>query len=323
MDDAEVAQFMYELGIDVAVDLQSYSGAERPGILAHRPAPIHVNYIGYPGTMGGPFVDYVMVDKIVAPFEHQQFFTEKIVHLPDCYLPFDRNRRVSPRFPTRQESGLPEHGFVFCCFNNNWKITPAIFDIWMRLLHEVEGSVLWLLRDNEGAERNLRAEAAARGIRSSRLVFADRMPSELHLARHQLADLFLDTLPYNAHSTVADALRVGTPIVTCIGTFFPGRVSASHLHALGFPELVVSNLDDYRALALKLARDPALLASIRGKLLRHRDTYPLFDTERLTRGVETAYRTMWEIWQRGEAPRSFTVEPPGKRIRTISADASP
>jgi predicted O-linked N-acetylglucosamine transferase (SPINDLY family) len=309
LDDAQIAGLVHDLEIDIAVDLQAYTGSERPGILARRPAPIHANYIGFPGTMGAPFLDYIMTDNVVAPFEHQQFFAEKIVHLRDCYLVNDRKRRIAPRAPTRHEVGLPEHGFVFCCFNNNWKITPVFFDIWMRLLHEVEGSVLWLVRDNEGAERNLRREARQRGIDPSRLVFADRIPSSQHLARHPLADLFLDTLPYNAHSTAVDALRMGTPLLTCMGTAFPARVAASHLHAIGIPELIVSNLEEYHALALKLARDPALFAALKAKLWRNRDTYPLLDTERATRGIEAAYTTMWEIWQRGEPPRSFAVPP--------------
>ena len=179
----------------------------------------------------------------------------------------DTKRKIAERTPTRQEMGLPEHAFVFCCFNNNWKITPTIFDIWMRLLHQVEGSVLWLLGDNEGAERNLRKEAQRRGIDPSRLVFAGRLPPAEHLARHRLADLFLDTLPYNAHTTASDALWAGLPVLTCKGEAFAGRVAASLLHAVGIPELITSNLEDYQTLALKLARDPALLAEIKARLV--------------------------------------------------------
>jgi protein O-GlcNAc transferase len=221
----------------------------------------------------------------------------------------DTRLKIAERTPTRQETGLPEHAFVFCCFNNNWKITPAIFDVWMRLLHRVEGSVLWLLRANEGAERNLSNEAQRRGIDPSRLVFARPLPLDQHLARHRLADLFLDTLPYNAHTTASDALWAGLPVLTCKGEAFAGRVAASLLHAVGVPELITSNLEDYQALALKLARDPALLAEIKAKVVHHRDTYPLFNTVRFTRHIEAAYTTMWEIWQRGEAPKSFSVQP--------------
>ena len=200
---------------------------------------------------------------------------------------------------------------MFCSFNNNWKITPDVFDVWMRLLHQVEGSVLWLLRDNDGAERNLRKEAQRRGIDPSRLVFAGRLAPDEHLARHRLADLFLDTLPCNAHTTASDALWAGLPVLTCLGEAFAGRVAASLLHAVGVPELIAGNLEDYEALALKLARDPALLAEIKAKLARNRATCPLFDTDRFSRHVEAAYTTMWQTWQRGELANSFSVDPIG------------
>jgi predicted O-linked N-acetylglucosamine transferase (SPINDLY family) len=209
----------------------------------------------------------------------------------------------------RQEVGLPEQGFVFCCFSNNWKITPQIFDVWMRLLHHVEGSVLWLYRDNENAEQNLRKEALARGINSSRLIFAGRLPPDEHLARYRLADLFLDTLPYNAHTTASDALWVGLPVLTCKGEAFAGLVASSLLNAVGLPELATTNLDEYEAQALELARDAALLADMKAKLARNRNTCPLFNTVRFTRHIEAAYTTMWKIWQRGETPKSFSVEP--------------
>ena len=259
--------------------------------------------------MGTEFIDYIIADKVVAPFEHQQFYTERIVHLPDCYQVNDSKRKIAERARTRQEMGLPEHAFVFCCFNNNWKITPAIFDIWMRLLHQVEGSVLWLLWDNESAERNLRKEAQQRGIDPSRLVFAGRLALDEHLARHRLADLFLDTLPYNGHTTASDALWVGLPVLTCKGEAFAGRVAASLLHAIGIPELITCNLEGYQTLALKLARNPTLLAEIKAKLVRHRNTDPLFNTDRFARHIEAAYTTMWEIWQRGEVPKTFSVKP--------------
>jgi predicted O-linked N-acetylglucosamine transferase (SPINDLY family) len=272
--------------------------------------PIQVNYLGFPATMGAEFMDYIIADAMVLPVDQQPYYTEKVVYLPDCYMVHDTKRKVAERPPTRQEMGLPEHAFVFCCFNNNWKITPAIFDIWTYLLHQVEGSVLWLLRANEGAERNLRKEAKRRGIDPSRLVFARWLPlAAEHLARHRLADLFLDTLPHNAHTTASDALWAGLPVLTCKGDAFPGRVAASLLHAVGVPELITANLEEYQTLALKLARDPALLAKIKAKLESHRNTYPLFNAVRFTRHIEAAYTTMWETWQRGEAPRSFSVEP--------------
>jgi predicted O-linked N-acetylglucosamine transferase (SPINDLY family) len=305
----EVAQLLHDLQADIAIDLKGYTQDSRPGILAYRPAPIQVNYLGYPGTMGTEFIDYIIADKVVVPFEHQRFYTEKIVHLPDCYQVNDNKRKITERVPMRQEVGLPEQGFVFCCFSNNWKITPQIFDVWMRLLHHVEGSVLWLYRDNENAEQNLRKEALARGINSSRLIFAGRLPPDEHLARYRLADLFLDTLPYNAHTTASDALWVGLPVLTCKGEAFAGLVASSLLNAVGLPELATTNLDEYEAQALELARDAALLADMKAKLARNRNTCPLFNTVRFTRHIEAAYTTMWKIWQRGETPKSFSVEP--------------
>jgi protein O-GlcNAc transferase len=305
--DAEVARLLCELKVDIAVDLQGYTRNCRARILAHRPAPIQVNYLGFSGTMGADFIDYVIADKVVLPFDQQPFYSERIVHLPDCYQPNDRRRQIAERTPARAELGLPEQGFVFCSFNNNWKITPEAFDVWMRLLKAIDGSVLWLRADTT-AEQNLSKEAAARGVDPARLVFAPRMKRlEDHLARHRLADLFLDTLPYNAHTTASDALWAGLPVLTCMGNTFAGRVAASLLHAIGLPELVTNNLPDYEALALTLARDPARLREIKAKLARNRDTDPLFDTDRFRRGIEAAYGKMWEIWQTGEKPTSFSV----------------
>lgn len=307
--DAEVAKLVAERQIDIAIDLKGHTQEARPDIFACRPAPIQVSYLGYPGSMGARFIDYVIADKVVAPFEHQPFFSEKIVHLPDCYQVNDSKRKIAEHLPTRSDAGLPERGFVFCCFNNNWKITPEVFDVWMRLLGEVDGSVLWLLRDNDTAMRNLRAEAQRRGVDPARIVFAERMQPDAHLARHRLADLFLDTLPCNAHTTASDALWTGLPVLTCLGEAFAGRVAASLLHGAGVPELIAGNLPEYQALALRLARDPAQLASLAGKLRQNRDGCALFNTERFARHIEAAYITMCETWQRGEPPASFAVPP--------------
>jgi protein O-GlcNAc transferase len=305
--DSEVARLLHEMQVDIAVDRSGYIGDARPTIFAHKPAPIQVSYIGFPGTLGADFYDYVLADPIVLPFDQQKFYAEKIVHLPECYLVHDSKRVIATASPTRQQAGLPERDLVFCCFNNNYKITPPIFDIWMRLLQRVKGSVLWLFRDNNAAETNLRKEAAARGIDPARLVFAGRVSLEQHLARHRLADLFLDTLPYNAHTTASDALWAGLPLITCRGEAFAGRVAASMLAAIGLPELVAPNLEEYESLAFRLANDPALLGSFRERLNRNRLIYPLFDTDRYRRHIEAAYTNMWEIWQRGESPQSFAV----------------
>jgi protein O-GlcNAc transferase len=308
ISDEAAAMTVHELRADIAIDLMGHTRDSRPGILAFRPAPVQVNYLGYPGTLGLPFIDYIIADNIVAPFEHQTFYTENIVHLPDCYQANDTKRTIALRTPTRQEAGLPEAGFVFCCFNQNWKITPEMFGAWMRLLHAAPGSVLWLMRDGEATEGNLRTEAQARGINPARLVFASRLPSDEHLARHRLADLFLDTLPCNAHTTASDALWAGLPVVTQLGQVFAGRVAASLLTAIGLPELVTHTLEDYEGLALRLARDPILLKAYRNRLNANRLTYPLFDSDRFRRHLEAAYLKMWEIRQRGGEPQSFKVE---------------
>ena len=310
-DDEKAARLIKRAGVDIAIDLMGHTQHARPGILALRPAPIQASYLGFPGTTGADFIDYVIADPIVVPFDRQPFFTEQIVHLPNCYQVNDTTRKIAAHTPTRAECGLPTEGFVFCCFNTAWKITPAVFELWMRLLGAVPGSVLWLLSDNPHAEANLRREAAARGTDPMRLVFADRVAPEEHLARHRLADLFLDTLPYNAHTTASDALRAGLLLVTCRGEAFAARVAASLLHAVGLPELVTSSLADYEALALRLATDDALRRQFRKRLEENRPMRPLFDTECFRRHIEAAYQTMWEIWQRGESPRSFRADPLG------------
>ena len=291
------------------VDLNGHTDGARPQILALRAAPIQVNYLGYPGTMGAQYVDYILADRMVIPAEHERCYSEKVVRLPDSYLPLDSTRKLPARLPTRREAGLPEAGFVFCGFGGSQKIRPDVFDIWMRLLGKVDGSVLWLSGADPAAIRNLRSEAATRGNDPDRLVFAPRVSMEEHLARHRLADLFLDTSPCNAHTTAADALWVGLPVLTCIGSAFPGRVAASVLHAAGLPELATNSLDEYEQRALELATAPALLDGIRAKLDSNRTTQPLFDTDRLRRHVESAYLTMWDKYQRGEPPAAFVVEP--------------
>jgi protein O-GlcNAc transferase len=307
--DEEVAQLINRSRVDIAVDLMGYSQYARPGILAFRPAPIQASYLGFAGTTGADFIDYIIADAIVAPFDRQPYYTEKIVHLPDCYQVNDSTRRIATRIPTREEFRLPAEGFVFCCFNTSRKITPEVFDVWMRLLNAIPGSVLWLLRDNADAERNLCNEAAARGTDPVRLVFADRLAPDEHLARHRLADLFLDTLPYNAHTTSSDALWAGLPVLTCRGETFAARVAASLLNAVGLPELVTNSLDDYESLALRLATDDSLRHRFVERLDENRLAYPLFDAERFRRHIEAAYETMWGFWQRGESPRSFSVGP--------------
>jgi predicted O-linked N-acetylglucosamine transferase (SPINDLY family) len=311
MSDSDVAGAIRELGIDIAVDLMGYTKGCRPGILARRPSPIQVSYLGYPGTMAADFMDYVLADRFVLPQEHQAFYSEKVVYLPDSYQANDSNRKIAQSTPTRPEIGLPESGFVFCSFNNTYKFTPAMFDIWMSLLEKVPGSVLWILKDNAAAGQNLKKEASARGIEPRRLIFAPRVEIAEYRARCRLADLCLDTLPYNGHGTTSDMLWAGLPVLTCAGTAFAGRVGGSLLHAMELPELVTHNLKEYETLALRLAGDPVFLGSLRDRLGRSRLTAPLFDAGRFRRHLESAYTTMWEIWQRGEQPRTFAVAPVG------------
>jgi predicted O-linked N-acetylglucosamine transferase (SPINDLY family) len=310
MSDEEVAKLLRELEIDIAVDLNGFTDGSRPNVFARKAVPVQVNYLGYAGTLGREDYDYIVADRFVIPEESQTHYSEKVVCLPDTYMVNDAGRRISERALSRAEAGLPEQGFVFCCFNNSYKITPEVFDIWMRLLKEIDGSVLWLSLTNSSAPKNLRREAERRGIAADRLVFASRVASnEDHLARLRHADLFVDTTPYNAHATSCDALWAGVPVLTCAGESFASRVAGSLLSAVGLPELITGSLADYEALALKLARDPALLAALRQKLARNRDNHPLFDTARFTRHMEAAYTVMWERVQRGEPPRSFAVAP--------------
>jgi predicted O-linked N-acetylglucosamine transferase (SPINDLY family) len=308
MTDQATAELLRALEVDIAVDLMGFTDSGRTGILAKRAAPVQVNWLGYPSTMGAEYIDYILADATVIPEEERRHFSEQVAYLPDTYLPADSLRPISKSRPGRPEAGLPNEGFVFASFNDSYKIAPDMFDVWMRLLKGVDGSVLWLARANPEAVANLKREAAARGVVPERLIFANYVASmEDHLARLGLADLILDTLPYNAHASTSDALWAGVPLVTCKGRAFAGRVAASAVKAARLSDLVTHSLADYEALALKLARDPSLLAAIRMKLGQTRERLPLFDTARFTRHLETAYRTMWERASRGEAPSSFSV----------------
>ena len=305
-DQERAAHLVRELETDIVIDCNGHSIDHLLRIFARRPAPVQVNYLGFPGTIGAGFIDYILADATVLPFSQQPFFAEKIVHLPDCYQPNDTARPIAAT-PGRAEAGLPPTGFVFACFNYTWKLRPQVFDVWMRLLQAVPGSVLWLLDVSADASANLKAQAARRGVDPARLVFAPRLAVDRHLARHRLADLFLDTLYYNAHTTGSDALWAGLPILTCQATSFASRVGASLLQAVGLPELITSSLEEYEALALTLARDPALLGRYRQRLADNRDSSALFDTDRYRRSIEAAFVRIWEIAQRGGAPESFAV----------------
>jgi predicted O-linked N-acetylglucosamine transferase (SPINDLY family) len=307
-DGETIAKMLRDMEIDIAIDLNGLTGTDRDSILAWRPAPLQVNYLGYPGTMGAPYIDYLIADPVLIPEENRAFYREKIAYLPNSYLPCDGKRLIAAATPTRAEQGLPQTGFVFTCFNNLHKLGPETFAIWMRLLRAVEGSVLWLSSPPQTVMAHLHREAAANGVAPERLVFARfEKQAQDHLARQSLGDLFLDTLPYNAHSTAGEALCAGLPLLTCLGGSFQGRVAASLLHAAGLPELITTSPAEYENRALELARDPARLAAIRQKLAQNRASAPLFDSARFTCDLERVYTAMWRRQQDGLAPEGFSI----------------
>lgn len=302
MTNHEIAQLIRQLEVDIAIDLTGFTGDSRTEIFAQRAAPIQINYLGYPGTMGAPYIDYIIADHVLVPHRQQTSYSEKIIYMPDSFQANDRSRHISSNTFTRQRLGLPVDAFVFCCFNNNYKITPAVFDIWMRVLNRVHGSVLWLFASDEPVKKNLRTEAAGRGIDPGRLVFAERVPYVEYLSRLSSADLFLDTAPYNAGTTASDALWAGLPVLTSTCDAFVGRMGASLLSAIGLPELVTTTLQAYEELAIELATNPEKLAAIKDRLARNRLTTPLFDTKRFIRHIEAAYTQAYRRYQAGLAP---------------------
>jgi predicted O-linked N-acetylglucosamine transferase (SPINDLY family) len=302
MSDMEIAMLIRDLEIDIAVDLMGFTSGERFNVFARRPAPVQINYLAYPGSLGASYIDYIIADEIVIPRDQRQFYTEKVAYLPHSYQANDAARFFPGITPARQAVGLPETGFVFCNFNNSYKITPDVFDVWMRLLQRVDGSVLWLLERTLSASEHLRSEAERRGVSPQRVIFAPHTRLEDHLTRQRLADVFLDTLPCNAHTTASEALWVGLPVLTCIGSTFVGRVAASLLTAIGLPEQIVYSMRDYEDRALQLARDPALLATVKSKLAQNRVKLPLFDTARFTRDIEALYIAMSQRSQKRWPP---------------------
>lgn len=305
MDDLSAARAIQADGIDILIDLKGYTAGSRTAVLNYRPAPLRVSFLGYPGTLGGEVADYLISDRFVTPLSAAADYSEALACLPHSYQPHGRAQPLGPR-PSRASEGLPAHGLVLCCFNQAWKFTPEVFGLWCGLLDQAPDSVLWLLGD-ERAEGNLRREALQRGIAPHRLVFAPDRPQAAHLARLPLADLVLDTLPYNAHTTASDALWAGVPLVTCAGDTFAGRVAGSLLHAVGLPELVTHTLADYAELAAALLADPARLAALRQKLAGLRDTAPLFDVAAYTMALENLYGQMWQRHAAGLAPAALAV----------------
>jgi len=305
--DREVALLSRGLEVDIAVDLKGYTRDSRTGIFAYRAAPIQVNYLGYPGTMGVDYIDYIIADQILIPSLSQKYYSERIAYLPNSYQVNDRKRIIADRQFSRQELGLPERGFVFCCFNNNYKITPTMLDRWIRILKGVEGSILWLFEDNAWAAENLKKEVERRGVDFTRIVFAKRMPLQEHLARHRQANLFLDTLPCNAHTTASDALWTGLPVLTLMGESFASRVAASLLQAIELPELIAATPEEYEALAIEFGTNPQKLDTIKQRLLDKQLSAPLFDTTLFAKHLEAAYTQMMERYWADLPPENLYV----------------
>lgn len=307
LPDAEAVDLIRANEIDILVNLNGYFGAPRMGVFARRAAPIQVNYLGFPATLGARYIDYIIADKIVIPEDERHYYDEQVVYLPDCYQANDDKRAIAQKTPSRAAMGLPERAFVFCNFNQSYKITPTTFASWMRILTAVEGSVLWLLDSKPPFAENLSRAAGQHGVRADRLIFARALPPDQHLSRLKLADLFLDSLPYNAHTTASDALWAGLPLLTCRGTTFPGRVAASLLAAVGLPELIAESQDDYETMAIRLAGNGAAVSALKQKLAENRLSWPLFDTDRFRRNIEAAYTVMVDAHKRSQAPQSFSV----------------
>ena len=308
MSDQEIAQFARELEIDIAIDLAGPTQYSRTGIFSYRAAPIQVNWLGYPGTIGADFIDYIVADKIIIPEPHQQFYAEKIVYLPNTYMVDDSKRTASTRVFTREEFGLPKNAFVFCCFNNDYKFNPQVLDSWSRILLTVKNSVIWISENNKYFRSNIVAEFESRGIDHDRIIFAQRVEMMAdHLSRYALADLFLDTHPYNAHTTALDSLKAGVPVLTLMGQSFASRVAASLLNAIGLPELITNTQEEYEALAIDLAMNPQKLTDIKLKLAKNRLTAPLFDTPLFTKNLEAAYIKMIERYQADLEPEHISI----------------
>jgi len=309
MVDKDVAQMSRDMGIDIAIDLTGLTHGGRVGIFSHRAAPVQINYLGYAGTMGAEYYDYIIADKITIPTDRKIDYVEKIIYLPNCFLPYDRSQTISSRIYSKKECGLPDNGFIFCCFNASYKITPLVFDSWMRILKSTEKSVLWLSSQNDLAVSNLRKAADRRGINPNRLVYASRTDLvEDHLARHRLADLFIDTAPYNAHTTALDALWAGLPVLTCMGESFAARVAASALNSIELPELITTTPAQYEALAIELANHPTKLSVIKEKLRRNRLNTALFDSLRFTRNFEQACVQVYERYHAKLAVDNISIE---------------
>ena len=305
--DKEIAELSRDLKIDIAVDLMGFTKNHRFGIFVERCAPIQASYLGYSGTTGSDYIDYIIADKVLIPEESQKFYTEKIIYLPDSFMVSDTTKKISNKVYTRQELGLPKSGFVFCCFSQNYKITPDVFDTWMRILKKVENSVLWLAENNKTGVKNIKNEAELRGIDPNRIIFAQHMLLAEHLARHRLADLFIDTFPYTAHTTCNDALWSNVPVLTRIGESFASRGAASLLSAISLSELITNTEKEYEDLAIKIATNKNYFTEIKNKLSKNRTSKPLFNTKLFTQNIESAYFKIYEKYISNKNPDNIEI----------------
>jgi predicted O-linked N-acetylglucosamine transferase (SPINDLY family) len=307
--DQDIAMLARSLEIDIAIDLGGYTQGARTGVFSMSAAPIQACYLGYPGTMGTDYMDYLICDRLVIPEDKRDYYTESLVYMPNSYMVNDSQIQPADKRFTRNDLNLPSEGFVFCCFNSIYKITPDVFAGWMRILNAVSDSSLWLPKSNKTAIQNLKQEAVKNGVDGNRLIFASRLElKEDHLKRIQSADLFLDTLPMNAHTTASDALRVGLPVLTRMGESFTSRVAASLLNAVNLPELITNSQEEYEALAIELATNPKKYKSLKDKLINNLPNAPLYDTPLFTRHIESAYKTMYERHREGLEPENIYVE---------------
>ena len=306
--DKEISELSRELKIDIAIDLMCFTTNSRTGIFSEKCAPIQINYLGYPGTSGANFIDYIIADKNLIPKENQKYYSENIIYLPNTYQVRDSTQKISNKIFTKDELGLPKNSFVFCCFNQNYKITPSVFDIWMRLIKKVEKSVLWLIKDNDVAVYNLKKEAEKRGVKSDRIIFAKHMPISEHLARHKIADLFVDTFPYTAHTTCSDALWSGLPVITRTGQSFASRVAGSLLNAVNLKELITKTEKEYEDLILELAKNPKKLKEIKNKLKKNRLKEPLFNSKLYTKKIESAYKKIYERYNSNLSLKNIEIK---------------
>jgi len=303
----EIVKLSRDLKIDIAIDLMSFTGHNRFGIFVEKCAPIQINFLGYPGTSGSKCIDYILADKIIIPEKFKKYYSEKIIYMPNSYKLDHPSRKVSEKIFTREDLDLPKNGFVFCSFNKTYKITPNVFDIWMKILKQVKGSVLWLLEDNLTATNNLKLEANKRDVDDKRIIFAKRMNMADHFARHRAADLFIDTLPYNAHTTASDGLWVGLPFLTLVGDTFASRVGASMLNAIGLPELITYSENEYKNKAIEIAKNPILLRAIKKKLEKNKFSKPLFNVKLFTKNIESAYTKIYKNYIKNQKIENIEI----------------